>query len=58
MKTKLLKNNATNHQQNSQIIQLSNLTELTDQEAALVIGGGNIQVYWNPDDGGGSSDGW
>jgi hypothetical protein len=54
MKTKLLKNNATNHQQNNQITQLSNLTELTDQEAALVIGGGIYLV----DDSGSSGSSW
>ncbi|BAY21976.1 hypothetical protein NIES2100_17390 [Calothrix sp. NIES-2100] len=48
MKAKTKENNPKKHQQDSKIIQLSDLTELTDQEAELVVGA------WTSGGGGGS----
>ncbi|BAY21978.1 hypothetical protein NIES2100_17410 [Calothrix sp. NIES-2100] len=45
MKYKLQKNHCIEHKQNIKFIQLSNLTELTDQEAEIVVGGwGDVNI--------------
>jgi predicted protein tyrosine phosphatase len=38
MKAKIKENNPKKHQQESKILQLSDFTELTDEEAELVVG--------------------
>ena len=53
MKSKFKANNAVNHQENSKSIQISDLTELTDQEAEMVVGG-----WGSTDSDGGSGNGF
>ncbi|BAY21974.1 hypothetical protein NIES2100_17370 [Calothrix sp. NIES-2100] len=44
MKTKLKQNQTETQKHNSKVMELSNLTELSDQEAELVIGGSTSET--------------